>query len=53
MSEKTAVNDITGDKIKTKSVTQTFEDNYGKIDFSVKWDPNADKKDNKDTKDSD
>jgi hypothetical protein len=53
MSDKTSINDITGDKIKTKSVTQKFEDNYGKIDFSIKWDPEQPKKDDEAAKDSD
>jgi hypothetical protein len=32
----TATNPITGDEIKTKTVTKAFTDNYAGIDWSVK-----------------
>lgn len=35
MSDNTATNPITGDRITTKSST-TYADNYSQIDFSVK-----------------
>jgi len=53
MSDKTAVNDITGDKIQTKTKEPSkFDKGYDGIDWSVKLTPetpknNEDKKDNK------
>ena len=44
-SDKTSVNDITGDRIKTKNPNKKFEDNYQDIDWSIKWEPGKDKKD--------
>ena len=45
-NDKTSVNDITGDKIKTKNPNSKFENNYQDIDWSVKWEPKKEKKDN-------
>lgn len=45
--DNTSINDITGDKIKTKNPNKKFEDNYQDIDWSVKWEPGVDKKNDK------
>ena len=54
MSDKTARNDITGDKIQTRAKEPSkFDKGYDGIDWSVKFVPEKPKTNEEDAKDSD